>query len=74
MTGVACVRCWLPPLRLVRALVCKGYGLTETCSAGTLQPFDCCEDGVAGSPVRCLELRLADCDQKVRETVLGPRA
>ena len=42
----------------------QGYGLTETCSAGTLQPMDCAVDGVAGAPVRCLAMRLKDCDKK----------
>jgi long-chain acyl-CoA synthetase len=42
----------------------QGYGLTETCSAGTLQPPDSTWDGVAGSPVACLQMRLADCGQK----------
>jgi len=42
----------------------QGYGLTETCSAGTLQPHNSTFDGVAGSPVSCLQMRLADCAKK----------
>jgi long-chain acyl-CoA synthetase len=42
----------------------QGYGLTETCSAGTIQPADTMHDGVAGSPVACLQMRLNDCGAK----------
>ena len=28
----------------------QGYGLTETCSAGTIQPADNLLDGVVGGP------------------------
>jgi long-subunit acyl-CoA synthetase (AMP-forming) len=43
----------------------QGYGLTETCSGGTLQPVDSTADGIAGAPISCLQLRLRDCTEKV---------
>ena len=39
----------------------QGYALTETCSAGTVQPADSMLDGVAGAPVGCAALKVADC-------------
>lgn len=36
----------------------QGYALTETCSAGTVQPFRSVQDGVAGSPVECVQIKL----------------
>jgi len=36
----------------------QGYGLTETCAALTLQSQDDLRNGVAGSPVSCVEVRL----------------
>ncbi len=43
----------------------QGYGLTETCSGGTLQHSDSVADGVAGAPLACLKMRLKDCNQTV---------
>jgi len=42
----------------------QGYGLTETCSGGTIQHWDSVADGVAGAPITSLKMRLKDCDQK----------
>jgi long-chain acyl-CoA synthetase len=42
----------------------QGYGLTETCSNGTVQPAHSMADGVAGAPTASVELRLADCDER----------
>ena len=39
----------------------QGYGLTETCAAGTVQMFEDCQDGVVGPPVASAEIKLADC-------------
>jgi len=39
----------------------QGYGLTETCAAGTVQPPFNAEDGVAGAPVSSVELKVASC-------------
>jgi long-chain acyl-CoA synthetase len=36
----------------------QGYALTETCSAGTLQHLASVTDGVAGSPLECVEIKL----------------
>jgi len=41
----------------------QGYGLTETCAAGTVQPFWSVEDGVVGPPVKSVELKLASCSE-----------
>ena len=49
----------------VRSALCfnlvQGYALTETCSAGTLQPVDSVLDGVAGAPVASVQMCVADC-------------
>jgi len=42
----------------------QGYGLTETCSNGTVQPSLSYADGVAGAPTASVEIRLADCDER----------
>jgi len=41
----------------------QGYALTETCSAGTLQPHTSVVDSVAGRPVACVQMRLNSCDE-----------
>jgi long-chain acyl-CoA synthetase len=41
----------------------QGYALTETCSAGTLQPSDSMLDGIAGRPVASVQMRLNDCGE-----------
>jgi long-chain acyl-CoA synthetase len=35
----------------------QGYGLTETCAAGTVQPPFNAEDGVAGAPISAVGAR-----------------
>jgi len=39
----------------------QGYGLTETCAAGTVQSAFSFEDGVVGAPTSCVEVKLASC-------------
>jgi long-chain acyl-CoA synthetase len=39
----------------------QGYGLTETCAAGTVQLANSFEDGVVGPPVASAEIKLASC-------------
>ena len=39
----------------------QGYGLTETCAGGTVQPPFNVQDGVAGAPLTCAELKLNSC-------------
>jgi long-chain acyl-CoA synthetase len=41
----------------------QGYALTETCSAGTIQPAWSVENGVVGPPVKSVEMRLNDCSE-----------
>jgi len=41
----------------------QGYGLTETCAAGTVQPFWSVEDAVTGPPVKSVEIRLNNCTE-----------
>jgi len=41
----------------------QGYGLTETCAAGTVQPYWSVEDSVTGPPVKSVELRLNSCTE-----------
>lgn len=43
----------------------QGYGLTETCSCGTLQPKHSYEQGVAGSPVKSVQIKLKSCEDVV---------
>jgi len=42
------------------APVLQGYGLTETCGAGTLMEVDDFSTGSAGPPVACCEIKLVD--------------
>jgi long-chain acyl-CoA synthetase len=42
----------------------QGYGLTETCSCGTIQSNTSVYDGVVGPPVACVSIHLSDCDAK----------
>jgi len=41
----------------------QGYGLTETCSTGTVQPLWSVENSVVGPPIKSVELRLANCTE-----------
>lgn len=43
-----------------RCPVLQGYGLTETCGAGTIQEVDDLSTGRVGAPLICNELRLRD--------------
>eukprot|EP00744_Colponema_vietnamica_P003291 GILI01005067.1.p1 GENE.GILI01005067.1~~GILI01005067.1.p1 ORF type:complete len:740 (-),score=243.70 GILI01005067.1:249-2468(-) len=42
--------------------VIQGYGLTETCAGGTIQPLELVT-GVVGAPVACAEIKLKDCPE-----------
>jgi len=42
----------------------QGYGLTETCSCGTVQAPGSFVDGIVGPPVGCISMHLHDCDAK----------
>jgi len=50
----------------IRAAFCfnliQGYGLTETCSALSIQDFDDLRPAIAGYPVPCVEVKLESCD------------
>jgi len=39
----------------------QGYGLTETCAAGTVQSAFSFADGVVGAPTSCVEIKLSSC-------------
>jgi len=39
----------------------QGYGLTETCSCGTMQPYHNYKDSVCGPPVSCIDVKLSSC-------------
>jgi long-subunit acyl-CoA synthetase (AMP-forming) len=42
----------------------QGYGLTETCSNGTVQPALDVKDGIAGAPTASVQIRLNDCTDR----------
>jgi long-chain acyl-CoA synthetase len=42
----------------------QGYGLTESCSCGTIQMPDSVADGIVGPPVGCISMHLESCDAK----------
>lgn len=41
----------------------QGYALTETCSAGTVQPPWNTQNSVVGPPLKCVEMRLDSCTE-----------
>jgi len=41
----------------------QGYGLTETCSTGTVQPMWSVENSVVGPPIKSVEIKLSDCTE-----------
>jgi len=46
-----------------RTNLIQGYGLTETCSTGTVQPYWSVDDSVVGPPLRSTAIRLNDCNE-----------
>jgi len=45
--------------------IVQGYGLTETCSMGCIQPFNDRRDGIVGVPLGCVEIKLGPCGEVV---------